>query len=613
MDGSDKGLETFADPRLSRKYQQEQAVKLVQHPRLARLLAKLTFFHTILLHTIKSVISPSDSHTALSLVRSTLAANQSYQKSLDSLAQSLRSELARSEKLLGEVERNATSKGIGSVLRTWPKEHVVLIREGWVGMKTIIGRKQIFADDSPFHDDVIRHKRYRNLTTPNHLLPKERSSLMSTVRNENMRLCTRELASSGATDALDNCQLPILNERTMGWIGTELPLRFVHSWASPALNPAELLFEQRTAQECKVQWMVVDRPESANATDLSWDDEEDVKLRSLVGDKDYKQGEVDWVVVATELGGNRLPIHCPSRFLCLEGLALPQPKKGNTSSQRPGAGLPREKEQWTTKEDAELLDAVYDLGAGKWRAISQSLSTLRTPPACAQRYRASLDPTIKKGEWTYSEDEKLREAVTVYGTHWSKVSSCVKGRTGPQCRERYTRTTIAGINGGRWTSEEDRRLRQAVVEGGIKDWNVVADVVGTRSGQQCQRRWGILEKLPNISVPDNSNDPRDGDGDSNAKDDVGPNTPDPASDTTTSAKTRSTKRGRRQRKPPAASNSPSTSANAMDGVQEVTSARSDHEGAEQGAEEAPRPVTPRPKPKPRTRENISQDATNVEV
>ncbi|KAF8334159.1 uncharacterized protein EI90DRAFT_3121502 [Cantharellus anzutake] len=608
MDGGDKGPESFADLVMlvaaakskvpagiaspaslpGKASGQNDAVAVAEPPDSALDSASSSSL------PIKFVNSPSDSHSALSLARSALAANQSYQQSLNSLAQSLRTELAHSEKLLGAVERNATSKGIDSVPRTWPKEHVVLIREGWVGMKTVIGRKQIFADDSPFHDDAIRHKRYRDLTTPKPFTPKERSALISAVHNENMRLRARELASSGATDALDQVrQLPATDlERThdgLDWdrIASQIQRNYYS--------------EQRTAQECKIQWMAADRPESADATDLSWDDEEDTKLRSLVGDKDYKQGEVDWVVVATELGGNRLPIHCLRRFLCLEGLALPQPKKGNSSSQRPGAGLPREKEQWTAKEDAELLDAVHDLGAGNWRASDFTVTLYpENPPACAQRYRASLDPTIKKGEWTHSEDEKLREAVAVYGIHWSK---------------------------------EDKKLRQAVIERGIKDWNVVADVVGTRSGQQCQRRWGILQKSPNISAPDNSKDvpessatplrrskrtkkaPRDGNGDGNAKDDVGPNTPDPAADTTTSEKTRSTKRGRRQRKPPTASDSQSTStsANAMDGMQEVTSARSDHQGAEQSAEEPPRPVKSRPKPKPRIKEKHQPKCTNVEV
>ena len=36
--------------------------------------------------------------------------------------------------------------------------------------------------------------------------------------------------------------------------------------------------------------------------DRLWKEEEDAKLRSLVGEKDYKGGEVDWVVVATDLG-----------------------------------------------------------------------------------------------------------------------------------------------------------------------------------------------------------------------------------------------------------------------------------------------------------------------
>ena len=87
-------------------------------------------------------------------------------------------------------------------------------------------------------------------------------------------------------------------------------------------------------------------------------------------------------------------------------------------------------------------------------SVSLALSTLRTPAACAQRYRSSLDPAIKKGDWTLSEDERLKEAVTIYGGQWSKISSLMKGRTGPQCRERYMRrTALAGTKAGKWTDE----------------------------------------------------------------------------------------------------------------------------------------------------------------
>ena len=68
--------------------------------------------------------------------------------------------------------------------------------------------------------------------------------------------------------------------------------------------------EPRTAQECKVQWLGADRPEVVNTVDRVWKEEEDVKLRSLVGEKDYKGGEVDWVVVATELGVQLKIVHC---------------------------------------------------------------------------------------------------------------------------------------------------------------------------------------------------------------------------------------------------------------------------------------------------------------
>ncbi len=88
----------------------------------------------------------SSAPNVLSLTRRALASNQTYQESLGSLAESLRSELAAVEKLLEDVEQNVTSKGIDAVTRTWPDERVVLIKEGWVGLNSIIGRKQIFSE-----------------------------------------------------------------------------------------------------------------------------------------------------------------------------------------------------------------------------------------------------------------------------------------------------------------------------------------------------------------------------------------------------------------------------------------------------------------------------------
>lgn len=53
----------------------------------------------------------------------------------------------------------------------------------------------------------------------------------------------------------------------------------------------------------------------------------------------------------------------------MEGFSTLQPKKAASAfPQRPSFGIAREKEQWTPEEDAELLKAVRDCGAGNWRA-----------------------------------------------------------------------------------------------------------------------------------------------------------------------------------------------------------------------------------------------------
>ena len=61
-----------------------------------------------------------------------------------------------------------------------------------------------------------------------------------------------------------------------------------------------------------------------------------------------------------------------------------------------------------------------------------------------------------KGPWTREEDDMLVQMVQAYGTkRWSLVASNLKGRTGKQCRERWTNQLNPLINKRPWSTEED--------------------------------------------------------------------------------------------------------------------------------------------------------------
>lgn len=55
---------------------------------------------------------------------------------------------------------------------------------------------------------------------------------------------------------------------------------------------------KRSAQEYKVQWLGVDHPQLKIPG--VWTEEEDEMLSNLVGDRDVRAGEVDWVEISRE-------------------------------------------------------------------------------------------------------------------------------------------------------------------------------------------------------------------------------------------------------------------------------------------------------------------------
>ena len=95
--------------------------------------------------------------------------------------------------------------------------------------------------------------------------------------------------------------------------------------------------------------------------------------------------------------------------------------------------------EWSAEEDKTLADAVRTEGDGNWMCVATWLLA-RTAQDCLVRWRYSIDPAIRRGKWTAEEDERLRQGVARHGAKlgWAKwVPGHMNGRTAPQCRERW--------------------------------------------------------------------------------------------------------------------------------------------------------------------------------
>lgn len=146
---------------------------------------------------------------------------------------------------------------------------------------------------------------------------------------------------------------------------------------------------------------------------------------------------------------------------------------------------------WTSMEDKNLLHVVQQKGLSNWIDIAVSMGTNRTPFQCLARYQRSLNASIIKREWTEEEDNQLRAAVEAFGEgNWQVNASTMEGRTGTQCSNRWLKSLHpARQRVGKWTPEEDKHLKVAVMLFGPKTWKKIAQFVPGRTQVQCRERW----------------------------------------------------------------------------------------------------------------------------
>jgi hypothetical protein len=194
-------------------------------------------------------------------------------------------------------------------------------------------------------------------------------------------------------------------------------------------------------------------------------------------------GGKNWAAIATLVPG-RTRNQCRNKWNAALDLDIDR-ANGRTGS------------RWTAVEDSKLKDAVVTYGGKNWAAIA-ALVPGRTRNQCGSRWRDFLNPSIDRanGKWSEDEDSKLKDAVQTHGgKNWGLISALVPGRSRLQCTSRWHNTLDPSIDResgrtGKWSEDEDIKLKNAVqTYDDSKNWNKISAVVPGRTSNQCKLRW----------------------------------------------------------------------------------------------------------------------------
>jgi myb proto-oncogene protein len=217
-----------------------------------------------------------------------------------------------------------------------------------------------------------------------------------------------------------------------------------------------------------------------------WTADEDIKLKDAV----QMHGGKNWGAIAALVTG-RTGRQCSARWRqgTLDTNTDPTPARAS---------------KWTADEDSKLKDAVKTHGCKNWASIAM-LVPGRSRSQCHTRWHGTLDPSIdqvtgRTSKWSEDEDKNLKDAVETHGgKNWGTIAALVPGRTKIQCSSRWCNILAINIDpmkarAGKWTADENIKLKDAVQTHGGKDWAAIAALVPGRTKMQCRDRWkGALD------------------------------------------------------------------------------------------------------------------------
>jgi hypothetical protein len=96
----------------------------------------------------------------------------------------------------------------------------------------------------------------------------------------------------------------------------------------------------------------------------------------------------------------------------------------------------QQKRPWSETEDELLSTLVTKFGPENWDTLAEAIKG-RNGKQCRERYRTTLDPNIRKGNWTPEEDCQIIELQQKMGNQWAKIARTLSNRTDNAVKNRF--------------------------------------------------------------------------------------------------------------------------------------------------------------------------------
>ncbi|XP_010431743.1 PREDICTED: transcription factor MYB39-like [Camelina sativa] len=84
---------------------------------------------------------------------------------------------------------------------------------------------------------------------------------------------------------------------------------------------------------------------------------------------------------------------------------------------------------WTPEEDKKLTDYINIHGYGNWRTLPKNAGLQRCGKSCRLRWTNYLRPDIKRGRFSFEEEETIIQLHSIMGNKWSAIATRLPGRT----------------------------------------------------------------------------------------------------------------------------------------------------------------------------------------